>query len=227
MANALQTFEQFISTQSAQIPVYELVISLILAAIFAYILAVVYVRYGTSLSNRKKFARNFILLTMTTTLIITVVKSSLALSLGLVGALSIVRFRAAIKEPEELSYLFLAIAIGLGLGANQWLVTSSAFGVIFIVILLKQLFIEKPEKEQHLSLSVSIPNPKKGTLEEIKNILSNACTSVNLRRFDENEKHLEALFAVEFENFKKLESTREKLREISKSAQITFLDSLV
>ena len=51
-------------------------------------------------------------------LIIFVVKSSLALSLGLVGALSIVRFRSAIKEPEELTFLFLNIALGIGFGAN-------------------------------------------------------------------------------------------------------------
>ena len=55
---------------------------------------------------------------MTTYIVIMVVKNSLALSLGLVGALSIVRFRAAIKEPEELVYLFLIIAAGLGCGAN-------------------------------------------------------------------------------------------------------------
>ena len=58
------------------------------------------------------------LITMTTMLIISIVKSSLALSLGLVGALSVIRFRAAIKEPEELTYLFLTIAIGLGFGAK-------------------------------------------------------------------------------------------------------------
>jgi len=227
MANRLQTFEQFLSTQSAQISVHELAFSIVLAAIFAYILGIIYVRYGSSLSNRKNFAKNFILLTMTTTLVITVVKSSLALSLGLVGALSIVRFRAAIKEPEELSYLFLAIGIGLGLGANQWLITSTAFGIIIIILLIKQLFTRKPEKERNLSLSISIPSPKEGTLTKIKDILNSTCTSINLRRFDENEKNLEALFAVEFENFKKLESAKEKIRELSKSAKVTFLDSLI
>ena len=63
--------------------------------------------------------------------VILIVKSSLALSLGLVGALSIVRFRTPIKEPEELIYLFLAIAIGLGFGAGQ-IVPS---GIISIAIL--------------------------------------------------------------------------------------------
>ena len=67
-------------------------------------------------------------------LVIMVVKSSLALSLGLVGALSIVRFRTPIKEPEELVYLFLAIAIGLGLGAGQVLITT-------IIVLLILVFI--------------------------------------------------------------------------------------
>jgi hypothetical protein len=66
------------------------------------------------------------MITMTTMLIITIVKASLALSLGLVGALSIVRFRAAIKEPEELAYLFLAIAIGLDFGAGQRVIRKHA-----------------------------------------------------------------------------------------------------
>ena len=72
---------------------------------------------------------------MIVTLIITVVKSSLALSLGLVGALSIVRFRTAIKNPEELIFLFLCIAIGVGLGANQiFVVTCAAFTFIIAYV---------------------------------------------------------------------------------------------
>jgi hypothetical protein len=63
---------------------------------------------------------------VTTTLIIRIVRSSPALSLGFVRASSIVRFRAAIKEPEELVFPFLAISIGLGLGAGQALVTIVA-----------------------------------------------------------------------------------------------------
>jgi zinc transporter ZupT len=62
------------------------------------------------LSNKRKLARVLMFIAATTVLIITVVASSLALSLGLVGALSIIRFRTPVKEPEELAYLFLAIA---------------------------------------------------------------------------------------------------------------------
>lgn len=113
--NQFKTFEEFLTTQTHQMPIGNFIINILIAALLAFILALIYRRFGNSLSNRKMFSANFVVLAVTTMLIISIVKSSLALSLGLVGALSIVRFRAAIKEPEELSFLFLTIAIGLGL----------------------------------------------------------------------------------------------------------------
>lgn len=118
--------EEFFASQASTISLTTFLINLILAAMCAYILGVVYIHWGSSLSNRRKFAANFMLMTVTTTFIILVVRSSVALSLGLVGALSIVRFRAAVKEPEELAYLFFAIGIGIGLGDNQRMVTLVA-----------------------------------------------------------------------------------------------------
>ena len=102
MDPAILSFDEFLATQSYHLPVGDFLINLIIAGILAFLLSYTYINYGTALSNRKMFARNFVLMAMTTMFIITVVKSSLALSLGLVGALSIVRFRTAIKEPEEL-----------------------------------------------------------------------------------------------------------------------------
>jgi len=85
-----------------------------------------YKRCGTSVSNRDEFANMFPLFTLTTILVIFVVQSSLALSLGLIGALSIVRFRAAIKSPEELVYLLFCVSVGLSLGADQKLLAVVA-----------------------------------------------------------------------------------------------------
>lgn len=144
--NKIQTFQEFLTTQSVQVPVFTFVLNLLLAALLGYILSLVYVRYGKALSNRRGFAANFILMAMTTMLIISIVKSSLALSLGLVGALSIVRFRAAIKEPEELAYLFPTISIGLGLGADQTVITIVAFLIIIGIIWFKN---RSEGKEKH------------------------------------------------------------------------------
>src|SRR5512144_1873709 len=114
-----------------------LLLNLALGLGVSLIIAWYYVKYGNSLSNRTHFPAILPLLTLITLLVISIVKSSLALSLGLVGALSIVRFRTAIKDPEELIFLFFAIAIGLGLGADQRTPTLVAFGVIMLYLLAR------------------------------------------------------------------------------------------
>jgi len=118
MAVDIAGLDQYIATQSYQVPVLGFLVNIILAIVLSAITSYVYIHFCTSLSNRRSFARNFVIIALTTMFIITVVKSSLALSLGLIGALSIIRFRTAIKDPEELAFLFVTIAIGLGLGGG-------------------------------------------------------------------------------------------------------------
>lgn len=222
--NKYRSFQEFLSTQSIEVDPIAFVINLLVAAALAYLLSRMYVRFGGSLSNRSQFARNFVLLAMTTMLIISIVKSSLALSLGLVGALSIVRFRAAIKEPEELSYLFLAIAIGLGLGANQLYLTVIAFAIISLVLILKYYTRGRRER-QNLHLTVTASDPKTVSLDRIVSTLEERCTLVNLRRFDETPAELEASFLVEFSDFARLNETRQALQALDEKLQITFLDN--
>ncbi len=97
----------------------RLTVLLIVGGFVALYIRFLYRRFSASASDTDSITRVFPLLLMVTTSVIAVVQSSLALSLGLVGALSIVRFRAAIKDPEELVYLFLCIALGLALGAEK------------------------------------------------------------------------------------------------------------
>ena len=102
------------------------------------------------------FSKNFVILGTTTCIIIMIVKNSLALSLGLVGALSIVRFRAAIKEPEELVYLFLVIAVGLGCGSGQ--IKIIVVGILFslLVIYVYHLFLKKKNIEHSEIINLAI-----------------------------------------------------------------------
>ena len=121
----MEQIEQLISSEmiSAVNISFQSTLLAIISAIFcAFLVKVFYKRYALAMNNRDYFSQIFILLAICTVGVITIVKYSLALSLGLVGALSIVRFRAAIKEPEELVYLFLIIAIGLAFGSNQFAV---------------------------------------------------------------------------------------------------------
>lgn len=221
----LQTFRDFLATTSVQIPVLAFILNLLAAAVLSALLGRIYTRYGSSMSNRKLLAHNFLLITMTTMLIIAIVKSSLALSLGLVGALSIVRFRAAIKEPEELAFLFLAIAIGLGFGADQAIITLIAFVIIAAIIIARKRFTGKMGHNQNLFLTVYSEKPQKIELEQIVETLKSHCTDLNLKRFDESQNQLEASFLVEFRDFEQLKATKKALQEMNESIKISFLDN--
>lgn len=105
-----------------------------LCLIMAFILRSFYRQRSYSLTGKSHIASILPILSAVVFIVIVVVKSSLALSLGLVGALSIVRFRTPIKEPEELIYLFLAIAIGLGYGAGHILITTLLVTLTLVVI---------------------------------------------------------------------------------------------
>lgn len=222
--NKIQTFEQFLTTQSVQVPLLGFMFNLLLAAALSFVLGRVYVKYGASLSNRRMFAKNFLLITMTTMLVITIVKSSLALSLGLVGALSIVRFRAAIKEPEELAYLFFAIAIGLGFGADQRTIVVAAFLIICAIIVIRK-HCRRQEDNQNLYLTVTSGNTPSLSLDNIIQVLKKYCTAVDLKQFDETKEVLEASFMVEFDDFKHMEAAKEELRKRNESVKISFLDN--
>jgi hypothetical protein len=216
------SFGEFLTTQSAQIPLNEFILNLVLTALLAFILGRAYVKFGSTLSNREMFARNFVVLAMTTMLIITIVKSSLALSLGLVGALSIIRFRAAIKEPEELNYLFLGISLGLGFGAGQTLLTVVAFAVIIGIIALKHL-VRRNGQKPNFFLTVSSPAPGLN-LAKIEGVLAAHATGRLLTRFDETPEALEASFRVQFDSLAELEACNHELRALSSSVRVSYME---
>ena len=140
---------KFFNNEAIQIDLTIFLISLITVAFLCFLIQQFYIQFSSTLSNRFSFSKIFIILGVTTCIVIMIVKNSLALSLGLVGALSIVRFRAAIKEPEELVYLFLVIAAGLGCGAGQLKITIA--GIVFsLVIIFIYSFFSKKQKIDYL-----------------------------------------------------------------------------
>lgn len=197
--------------------------SLAMAAALGALLGQAYVRFGRSLSNRRSFARNFLLVTVTTTLIISIIKSSLALSLGLVGALSIVRFRAAIKEPEELAFLFLAISVGLGLGAGQALLTIVAF--VLIVGLIAVASLTRPAPDQpSLYLTVSGPASESMDAARAHALLADAGVATVLKRLDSSPDGFEASFSAGPSGLPSLAQAERRLRDAIPGVRITCLD---
>jgi hypothetical protein len=217
----LETLESFLANPSVQVDARGFGVNLCLAALLAWALARVYLRFGGALSNRRLFGKSFVMFAATTVLVISIVKSSLALSLGLLGALSIVRFRSAIKEPEELAYLILLVAIGLGFGTGQRALTLVGFLILVALIGLRQLGARQPAP-QNLHLAVEAPSaeiPMRGVVE----ILERHCRAVDVRRFEQSAERLEASFRIEFDELAQLEAAVAELLAGNQGLQISFL----
>ena len=120
----------------------DTLIAMVAALVIGMFIFVVYKKTFNSVMYSTGFAMTLVGMTMVTTLVILAVTSNVVLSLGMVGALSFVRFRAAIKEPMEIVYLFWAVAAGIVIGAGMLplaVIGSAIIGVILILFANKKI----------------------------------------------------------------------------------------
>ncbi len=122
------------------VSILDMVIALALAFCLGLFIFMVYKKTFSGVMYSSNFGVTLISLTMITTLVILAVTSNVVLSLGMVGALSIVRFRTAIKEPLDIAFLFWSIAVGIVLAAGM--IPLAVFGSVFIGIVLL-VFVNK------------------------------------------------------------------------------------
>lgn len=209
---------------SGESSIVDFLINIFMTIILSYIIGLVYSKYGNSLSNRKKLLQTFVLISVTVMLVISIVKSSLALSLGLVGALSIVRFRTAIKEPEELVYFFVAIALGLGMGANQRLVTLVGAIIIILYIVIQNMNTVSNAVQQNLIVTIS--NTSETGLDENKilEMLNKYSSKIDLRRLDAINNSTEISLNIEFNNFESIIKAKNDLKTIG-DIQFSFIEN--
>ena len=158
-----------------------------------------------------------------TLLIITIVKSSLALSLGLVGALSIVRFRAAIKDPEELSFLFIAIGIGLAGGANQPILAVVAFFIILLLLYVNRSLGGKVKFRQEDKMFINISTEEED-LEQVTNILTGVFTYVELKRMDSLTPGMDLSYICKADSIAQIGKVKKMLLELSGDTRISIVD---
>ena len=152
------------------------------------------------------------------------VKSSLALSLGLVGALSIVRFRAAIKEPEELAFLFLTIAIGLGLGAHQRAVTLVAFILVVAFFIANRHFTNRKHSRENFFLTVV--SDDQTSLASLRALLEERCSFAVLKRYEKHDGETEVVFLLEIPDIDSFESLSRELGELPGTPRFAFVEDM-
>lgn len=129
----------------------DMVISLALSLVLGLFILFVYKKSFAGVVYSSGFAISLIAMAMITTMIILAIGSNIILSLGMVGALSIVRFRSAVKDPMDIAYLFWAISVGIVLGAG--FIPLAVFGSIFIGVVLYLFSIKKPSHKPYIFIA--------------------------------------------------------------------------
>lgn len=149
--------------QGTTLSVESIVIQIVSAVIisFAIYISYWYTHIGTAYS--KKFNVSLITLTILTATVMTVIGNNIALSLGMVGALSIVRFRTAIKDSRDTTYIFWAIIVGICCGVGDYLVASIGTCAVFIVL----LFLGRVRNENRILLIIKASRSKENEIEGI------------------------------------------------------------
>lgn len=129
--------------QSMELSVTEVILNLVISFVISLWVLFIYKRsYQTTVYN-KSFAMTLPVSALVTAMVIMAVASNIVLSLGMVGALSIVRFRTAIKNPLDTIFMFWTIGVGITVGANSWLLAvigSLCIGLCILLVQSMELF---------------------------------------------------------------------------------------
>jgi Uncharacterized membrane protein len=159
-------FKSSFLEKASAFSVMDFMIAMALAFALGLFIFWVYKKTFNGVMYSAGFGVSLMAMTMITTLVILAVTSNVVLSLGMVGALSIVRFRTAIKEPMDIAFLFWAIAAGIVLGAG--LIVLAVFGSLFIGVVLWVFINRKTSDHPYIMIvSCSDKEAEKKALEQI------------------------------------------------------------
>ena len=127
---------QLMNLTGTGLTIRDIVKNLAVTVILAFIIYFVYKMTYSGVVYSKSFNSSLVMTTLVTAIVMMVIRNNLALSLGMVGALSIVRFRAAVKEPKDISYIFWGIAVGLSAGTGAYGIAIIGSVAMTVVVFL-------------------------------------------------------------------------------------------
>lgn len=148
--------ELFISQFSSSLTAGMIALSLVVAFVISLFIVYIYRKTFSGVVFNKNNALTIILLTIVTSMIIRTINSNLSLSLGMVGALSIVRFRTAIKEPLDTAFMFWAIAAGIMSGAGQYLIALLGSLILGLMFYFAYLYNAKSKSQYLLVINYNL-----------------------------------------------------------------------
>ena len=185
-------------TSGQTLTVSDIALGLFASLICALIISYTYKNAYQGILYQKSFNLALILISLITTGVIMVISGNLILSLGMVGALSIVRFRSAIKDPLDIVFMFWAVFVGIANGVAN---IKVSFTVTFIIFLIMMIIKRFPLSTKSFLLIVKC---KPEVEQELLKIISNNCKKFYIKSKNVNNTQLELIFEANINNEKTL-----------------------
>ena len=212
-------------SDSISVSLWDSLLIIFLSVCAGFYLKFIFKRYSNSYSSTKAFGNTLLMVTLAVSSLIAVVKSSLALSLGLVGALSVVRFRTAVKEPYNLAFILLSICIGISIGASQYtfalLITIA--GSLVAIYAFKFDFSKNEKISQENLDGINITLPSKESLTKLLEVLGNSTDFYSINTLSSNsQNNLVVSLSTKIEDQQSLNKIMEILKTEFKDCNITF-----
>ena len=204
----------------------DFLFGLISTAIFVYLVRLIYLKYSNTVSNKLITANLFFIFGISIFLIVITIKSSIVLSLGLVGALSIIRFRTAIKEPEQIIYFLFITGISIATAAESFL--FPLLSILILYIYVRSIYNEQIKKHQTYNDQIVIKSDSIDNfiLEEGIKLLNKEGVNVEIQSIRKEMKLTVIVLKVSDFDLSKLDAIERYLKEKNvPNLQIQFYSS--
>ena len=178
----------------------QFIIGFSLTIVLSLLLKIIYIKYSVSVSNKSIIADIFPLFAVSIFLIVITIKSSIVLSLGLVGALSIIRFRTAIKEAEQIVYFLILTGVSIATAANSYLFPIL---LVFFVFVYNFFIANKKENIIHSvndQLVITVNKIENKKIDELALLLTKNNVNVEILSINKNERN--TVFVLKLSDFK-------------------------
>jgi len=212
---------QFLKQHSLAISYVDTIIVLLIAFILGAIMVAVYRITHRSLNYERSFLVTLIVTSPIVAIIMLLIQSNLALSLGMVGALSIIRFRSVIKDTRDMAYLFWSIAIGLAAGTGNYsvgLIMTLFVGLILLLLNFFQFGVAR--HNEYILILKSDNNLSQNKIEEeIKKFTKN----FGLRSYELKDGSIEICYELKIKKMHSVETLCNNIKALNDNISISFL----
>jgi uncharacterized membrane protein YhiD involved in acid resistance len=183
--------------------IINIIFSMVLAFVIGMIISQVYKRTQRGMNHELTYMTSLVILAPIIALVMLFIRGNLILSLGLIGSLSIIRFRTAIKDTRDMIFLFWSIVVGLGAGTYNW--TAVVIGSIIILAIIYVLYLLKYGKSENQDYILIITGESSGSYQEIETVVNQFVVNANIRSQEIQDGLSEIVLEVDFKSHDPLE----------------------